>query len=179
MAPYGIVFKEDINLLNESVRVWQKKYGVLKISTLLKASAFFFTLFAVPGLIISIVTSQTDTLIFSFALFAAISVIYSWLVLKKRFIKQITNSNYQNCEKQIVLYGDCLEITTAYGKGRYYYDEIACIHENKGIITVIIDSAAFPYSVCPHGIIKGDYLKFAEILQQRASAKYEYRGGRM
>ena len=179
MTPYGIVFKEDINLLNESIRVWQKKYGVLKGMTVLKASMFIFAVFAVPSLVMSIVTSKTDTLILSFALFAVISVIYSWLVIKKRYIKQIALSNYQKTEKQIVLYGDYLEVTTPFAKGRYYYDEIALIHEEKGIITIIIDSAACPYSVCPHGIIKGNYLKFAEMLQQRAGEKYEYKGGRM
>ncbi len=178
MTPYGIVYKENIHALQESVTVWQKKIGVLKLGTVLKIDAvimsialiicFALILFKVDGLYVSMLAF--------IGLVAAVSV---YFMIKGSFIKETTRVNFQNTDKQIVLFEDKIEYVTAFSKGEYYYDELSFAHEKNGIITLLIDEASLPCSICAHEIKKGNYQTFSQILREKMGSKYTFEGGRM
>lgn len=178
MTPYGIVYRESPYSLQESVALWQKKFGVLKLGSVMKINgiiAGIMALICVALLIFKVNPSYIMTLI----TLTVILVIGNYFILKFSYIKEITRTNFQNTDKQIVLFEDRIEYTTPISKGEYYYDELTLAHEKNGIITLIIDTASFPCSICAHEVKKGDYRKFSQILRQKMGAKYEFEGGYM
>ncbi len=176
MTPYGIVYNESIHAFEQGVKVWQKKFGVLKSRTFLKISAALWALAIVATVVLY--AAEIDITYAMFYWFLTLCVnIFSYFTTKNSYVRQICRANYQPHEKQIVLFEDRLEITTGYGKGCYYYDEIILVHESKGIITIIIDEGAAPYCVFAHGIKKGDYRKFASILREKTAPVYVNKGG--
>ncbi len=176
MTPYGIVYNENIHAFEQSVRLWQKKFGVLKIRTFVKISAVLWALAIVVT--VALFVAKIDILYAVFYWIMTLCMnIFSYFTAKNGYVKQICKGNYQPYEKQIVLFEDRLEITTGYGKGTYYYDEIVLVHEKNGVITIIIDEGAAPYCVYAHGIKKGDYRTFSSILKEKTAPVYVFNGG--
>lgn len=178
MTPYGIVYKENLRALQESVTVWQKKFGVLKLGFILKIDAVI-TLIMVVAMVISYFIEPDIVLTSTLLVFTVIADIGSYFILKNSFIKETTRVNFQNTDKQIVLFEEKIEYTTPVSKGEYYYDELVFAYEKNGIITLLIDEASMPCSVCAHEMKKGDFSKFAHILREKMGAKYIFEGGRM
>lgn len=178
MTPYGIVYKENLYSLQESVTVWQKKFGVLKLGTVLKIDAvimsialvicFILLLFKVDGMYVAML-----------AFLGLLSAGTVYFLIKYSFMKETTRVNFQNTDKQIVLFEDRIEYVTPFSKGEYYYDELVFAEEKNGIITLLIDEASLPCSICAHEIKKGDYRIFSQILREKMGEKYIIEGGRM
>lgn len=176
MTPYGIVYKESIHAYEQSVRVWQKNFGVLKGRTILKLSAFLWILAIIVTVVLFLINTDVTYALFYCFLTAAVNVI-SYMLIKSNYIKQISTGNYQNYDKQIVLFEDRMEITTSFGKGCYYYDEILLVHEKNAVITIIIDEGAAPYCIFAHGIKKGEYGKFLNLLVEKTAPFGIFEGG--
>lgn len=178
MTPYGIVFKENIHTLQESVRVWQKKFGVLKVNTVLKIGAVIMSMALISALVFLVL--KMDGIYISLTAFVGLLVAFSvYFLIRNSFLREITRLNYQNTEKQIVLYDEKMIVTSPYSIGEYFYDEIPFVHEKNGIVTVVTDEASLPISVCVHEVEKGDYRVFARILKEKLGAKYHFEGGMM
>lgn len=179
MTPYGIVYNENPHALGESVKVWQKKFGVLSKNNILKMfMIMLFEIFACFALTVLIKADPffiVTTPIFGVGL----AVIAYFSIVKNSVIKQTVRANFRpdDARKQIVLFEDRLEYTSPFGKGSYYYDEILCAHEKNGVLTVIVDADALPLSVFRHGVEKGEYEKLTFILRGCLGGKYEYEGG--
>lgn len=178
MTPYGIVYKENIHALQESVTVWQKKIGVLKSATVLKVDAVIMSIaLVICAVLILLRADGVYVAMLAFlGIFAAAAV---YFVIKHSYMKETTRVNFQNTDKQIVLFEDRIEYVTPFSKGEYYYDELVFAHEKNGIITLLIDEASLPCSVCAHGVKKGDYRIFSQILREKLGEKYIVEGGRM
>jgi len=176
MTPYGIVYNENIHAFEESVKVWQKKFGVLNAKTFLKISAVLWALAVVVTVVLYLAEIDATYAVF-YAVLTLFVNIFSYFTAKNGYIKQICHGNFQPVQKQIVLFDDRMEITTGFTKGTYYYDEIVFVHEKNGIITIIIDKGAVPYCVCAHSIIKGDYRIFASVLKEKNAPVYKQEGG--
>lgn len=176
MTPYGIVYKENIYAFEESIRVWQKKFGVLKLSTFIKISAVLWALAAVITVALYLLGIDAIYAVIYIVL-TVITNIFVWIGIRNGYIKQISKANYQPTEKQIVLFDDRMEITTGYGKGTYFYDEILMVYERNSIITIILDSGATPYCVSMPDIKKGDYRIFTQLLKEKTAPVYVSKGG--
>ncbi len=177
MLPYGIVFKENIFSFTESVRIWQRKCGVLKTSALVR----IFSVLWIVMLIITAAVYFTENNFYyclSFLVMTAVLNVMVYISTRKNFIRQIANANFSPTEKQIVLFEDRFEVTTGFSKAVYYYDEILEIHETGGLLTIIIDSGVLPLSVNENEIEKGEYSTFCRFLKMNARSKVVTEGGK-
>lgn len=178
MTPYGIVYKENIHALQESVTVWQKKIGVLKLGTVLKIDAVIMSIALV--ICFALILFKVDGIYVAMLAFLGILAAATvYFLIKHSFMKETTRVNFQNTDKQIVLFEDRIEYVTPFSKGEYYYDELAFAYEKNGIITLLIDEASLPCSICAHEIKKGNYETFSKILREKMGSKYTFEGGIM
>ncbi len=179
MTPYGIVYKENPHAFGESVKVWQKKFGVLTKKNIFKMFMIMLTEIIITSAIMVLMKADPFFIAATPVFGAVMSVIAYFSIVKNSVIKQTVRANFRpdDARKQLVLFEDRLEYTTPFGKGSYYYDEILCAHEKNGVLTVIIDTNALPVSIFRHGIEKGEYEKLTFILRGCLGEKYEYEGG--
>ncbi|MBQ8504343.1 MAG: hypothetical protein IJ491_08740 [Clostridia bacterium] len=176
MTPYGIVYKENLYSLQESVTVWQKKIGVLKLGTVLKIDAVILSIDLVLCLLM-ILLKADGIYIAMLAVLGILCAAAVYIVTKNSFLKEITRVNFQNTDKQIVLFEDRIEYVTPFSKGEYFYDELVFAHEKNGIITLLIDEASLPCSICAHEVKKGNYETFSRILREKMGNRYIFEGG--
>ena len=179
MTPYGIVYRDNPYALQKSVEIWQKKYGVFNIPTFLKIGALS-TLMLIPVTILLAYMNKEDLGVF-FIMFAGMIIltfVLIYMVVNNTYVKQMSLTNAQKEDKQIVLYEDRLEYGTGYTKAIYYYRDIVYCCECADIITIITDTAAIPLSVQKASVKKGDYQEFSNVLRRCAGTKYEYMGGK-
>lgn len=178
MTPYGILYKENILSFEESIRIWQQKCGILKKSSLIKLFLLLFVEIAAAASVL--VLMKADLFFVTLILVTGIAVsVMNYFMVIKRVTKNTALMNFRPADslKQIVLFEERLEYTSSYGKARYFYDEIKCVHEKNGIITIILEKEVIPCSVPFMGIKKGDYRRFTEILKQKTASVYQFEGG--
>ena len=179
MTPYGIVYRDNPYALQKSVEIWQKKYGVFNIPTFLKIGALS-TLMLIPVTILLAYMNKEDLGVF-FIMFAGMIIltfVLIYMVVNNTYVKQMSLTNAQKEDKQIVLYEDRLEYGTGYTKAIYYYSDIVYCCECADTITIITDTAAIPLSVQKASVKKGDYQEFSNVLRRCAGTKFEYKGGK-
>ena len=187
MTPYGIVYRDNPYALQKSVEVWQKKFGVFNIKTCLKIGVPSALIILVISILLSLFeteTTSTDTkfyllgYIVNFAIMAALSIFTVYRVASSTYVKQMALSNIQKDDKQIVLYEDRFEYGTDYTRSTYYYSDIILCSEESDIITIIVDTAAMPFSIQRNTVSKGSYDEFSFMLRRVLGGKYQYMGGK-
>ncbi len=179
MVPYGIVYKENPHAFGESVKVWQKKFGVLTKKNIFKM-LMIMVFEIIIATAITLLTADDPFFAIITPVFGVIMAVSSYFfVVRNSVVKQTVRANFRpdDARKQIVLFEDRLEYTSPFGKGSYYYNEILCAHEKNGVLTVVVDAEALPLSVFRHGIEKGEYERLTFILRGCLGEKYEYEGG--
>ncbi len=179
MTPYGIVYKENPHAFGESVKVWQKKFGVLTKKNIFKMFMIMLLEIIITSAVL-LLTKADPFFIATTPLFGVLMAVSSYFfVVKNSVIKQTVRANFRpdDARKQLVLFEDRLEYTSPFGKGSYYYDEILCAHEKNGVLTILVDTDALPISVFRHGMENGEYERFTFILRGHLGGKYEYEGG--
>lgn len=179
MTPYGIVYRDNPYALQKSVEIWQKKFGVFNAPTFLKFGGISVILLFAVSIIMGIFDKENFISYAStFLLIAVLTFVLIYSVINNTYIKQMALTNTQKEEKQIVLYDDRLEFGTPYSKAVYYYSDIAYCCEQSETITLIIDTAAMPFSIHKSSILKGSYDEFSFRLRSFIGSKYEYMGGK-
>ena len=179
MTPYGIVFRDNPYALQKSVEIWQKKFGVLNITTFLKIGGISaLILFAVNFILGLFSESGIIAYLGSFVVMLIITIVFIYAVIKNTYIKQMALTNTQKEDKQIIIYEDRLEYGTGYTRATYFYSDIVYCCESDNVITIITDTAAMPFSIQKSSILKGNYQEFSSLLRKYAGSKYEYMGGK-
>lgn len=181
MTPYGIVYRENPHAFGESVKMWQKKFGVLTKNSIIKMFLIMLIEIVACSFLMLLIKADPFFIVTTPVFGAVMAVIAYFSIVKNSIVRQTVRANFRpdDVRKQVVLFEDRLEYTTSFGKGSYYYNEILFAHEKNGVLTVIIDTNALPVSIYRHGIEKGEYEKFTYILRGCLGGKYKYEGGNL
>ncbi len=166
MEPYGIVYKDNLFALEQSCKIWQKKFGVLRPSALLKVIAMIEIPVIIASPVLFIIDDNTVFGILS-ALFIMVFVAAASFITSKSYIKQMARQNISPYQKQAVIFDDRIEFTTPYSKSAYTFDEIVYCEEFEGVITIVFDSGAIPVSIYKSGVGKGSYDEFSFMLRDK------------
>lgn len=179
MTPYGIVYRDNPYALQKSVEIWQKKFGVFNIPTFLKIGGFSaIVLLAINLLLGYFSEGGILTYMSSFVIMLILTFVLIYMVVNNTYVKQMALANTQKEDKQIILYDDRLEFGTGYTRSTYYYSDIILCSEESDIITIIVDTAAMPFSIQRNTVLKGSYYEFSFILRRVLGGKYQYMGGK-
>ena len=179
MTPYGIVYRDNPYALQKSVEIWQKKFGVLNISTFLKIGSIPAVILLAVNLLLGLF-SEDGIIAYmgSFAVMTVLSFVLIYVVINNTYVKQMALTNTQKDDKQIILYEDRIEFGTGYTRATYYYSDIVLCREEADVITIITDTAAMPFSIQKSCVSKGSYDEFSFILRKNMGIKYQYMGGK-
>ena len=171
MAPYGIIYTDGAYSFEQSVSLWQKKFGVMKISQLIKITLTINVILAVIYALAAIVLKdKTYLLSYIMQFFATAAIVYS--VMKATNVKNMAMQCRQKGDIQIVFYHDRLIVTMPYSQSEYYYDELCCCFEKNGTLTVVVDESVAPLSISNICIKKGSYERVCDILRSRLGTAY-------
>ena len=180
MTPYGIVYRDNPYALQKSVEIWQKKFGVFNIPTFMKIGGLSAIVLLAVNLLLGFFSEDgIFTYISSFIIMTVLVFVLIYMVTNNTYVKQMSLANTQKEDKQIVLYDDRMEFGTGYTRATYYYSDIVLCREEAGIITIITDTAAMPFSVQKNCVSKGSYDEFSFILRRVMGGKYQYMGGKI
>lgn len=170
MTPYGIVYKDNIFALEHSCLVWQKKYGVLRASSLIKTVAVITLLiFLINGALYLFNMQEADFLIFTSVFMSVLFAFLVYFSFKTTYVKQLAKGSMSLYQKQAVLFEDRIEFTAPYARSVFYYSEILCYEEKAGILTIIPDKGMLPISIYSSCVGKGSYNEFIRIFKEKMS----------
>ena len=179
MTPYGIVYRENPHAFGESVKVWQKKFGVLTKNSIIKMFLIMLIEIVACSFLMLLIKADPFFIVTTPVFGAVMAVIAYFSIVKNSIVRQTVRANFRpdDVRKQVVLFEDRLEYTTSFGKGSYYYGEIPGAYEKNGVLTIMVDTNALPISIHKHSVEKGEYDKLTCILKASLGGKYEYEGG--
>ena len=171
MTPYGIIYRESPHSYEQSVSIWQRKFGVMKLSVLIKIAVVIniaiCALYFAAGYIL-----KDSTYYYIFPIHFIANFVSVYMVMKSTNIKNVASQCMQKTDVQLVFYEDKLIFTTPYSKSEYYYDELVYCHEKNGCITIIVDEGVAPISVQREFIKTGDYFYVTDILRSRLGSGF-------
>lgn len=171
MSPYGIIYTDGAYSFEQSVALWQKKFGVMKISQLVKTTLIINVILAfIYALAAVLLKDKTYLLSYIMQFFASAAIVYS--VMKATNVKGMATQCRQKSDIQIVFYDDRLVVTMPYSQSEYYYDELCCCYEKNGTLTVIVDESVAPLSISNICIKKGNYAAVCDILRNRLGMRF-------
>lgn len=182
MKPYGIVYRENPFAFQKSLEFWQKKYGILKITSLMRVNVVFIALIFAISLVLSLIFKNNEEFdwflaIFSPCILSVLTVVFSYSTAKSNFVKQPSNRIRGDKKKQIILYEDKIKFGSENSVAEYSYGDVIICYEEMGIITIVLDEGSLPFSISRNDIEKGDFEIFKGILQQKLSFKFKTKGG--
>lgn len=177
MIPYGIIIKQNRIIMQQSLVIWQKKFGLLKPSKFIATAVPLICLFTVMFSVVSYFTSTGLTP----AIFAGELILNTALICVFIFLSAVkTVREYAAAMKeekiQLVIKEDVLEITSEFSKIIVPYEDIAFCFEKDFVVTLMCDKNTFPVAISKMHFIKGDYDTFVSLLKSRLPGKYEKRG---
>lgn len=177
MIPYGIIIKQNRIVFQQSLTLWQRKFGLLNPSK--------FLLSAIPLISAFVVIYGLATVFFEkdFSVVDLISgmVMNSGLLAFLMYLTAARNvRDYASTAReeniQLVLTEDALEITTEFSKELVPYSDIALCYEKNFLLTVITDKNAFPLSVSKMHFVNGSYDIFVSLLKSKVQNRYVKKG---
>ena len=130
MLPYGIIIKQNRIVMQHSLVIWQKKFGLLSPSKFIGTSLPLICLFTVLFSVVSYFTSTGLTP----AIFAGELLLNTALICVFMFLSAVkTVREYATAMKeekiQLVIKEDALEITTEFSRIIVPYEDIAFCYE--------------------------------------------------
>lgn len=171
MTPYGIIYRESPYSYEQSVSIWQKKFGVMKISLLIKMALAINivvgALYFAAGYIL-----KDSVYFYIFPIHFIANFISVYMVMRTTNIKNVASQCVQKTDVQLVLYEDKFVFTTPYSKSEYYYDELVYCEEKHGCITIIVDEGVAPISLQREFIKTGEYSRVREILSEKLGSSF-------
>ncbi len=173
MTPYGIVYKDNLYALEQSCLVWQKKYGVLRASALIKPIAIETILvFLINGALFLFNKDDAGFLIYTSVVMAVCFAFLTYFTFKTTYVRQLAKVNMTLYQKQAVIFEDRIEFKSPYSRSVFYYDEILYCEEKAGVLTIIIDKSMLPISIYSSCVGKGNYDEFTRLLKEKMGAAY-------
>lgn len=177
MIPYGIIIKQNRIIMQHSLVIWQKKFGLLKPSKFIGTAVPLICLFTVMFSAVSYFTSTGITpAIFVGELLMNVALIGSLMFLNGIKTVREYAAAMKEEKLQLVLKEDVLEITTEYSKEIVPYEDIALCFEKDFVVTLMCDEKSFPVAISKMHFEKGDYNIFVSLLKSKLPGKYEKRG---
>lgn len=176
MFPYGIVVKQNRSVFQQSLILWQKKYGILKMSKFIVSAILPVLLFFVSYVAVSIFVDKEEML----STLLVTSVFYCFFIglflylTAMRAVRDFARTNDKKL--QIVLKDETLEVTTEFTKEVFPYSEIELCYEKNFLLTIICDSKSLPVAVSKVQVEKGNYDMFVSLLKSKVPGRYEKRG---
>lgn len=166
MTPYGIIYRENPYSYEQSVSIWQKKFGVMKLSLLIKIAlainVAMGVLYFAAGYIL-----KDSTYFYIFPVHFIANFVSVYMIMRSTNIKSVASQCMQKTDVQLVFYGEKLVFTTPYSRSEYYYDELVYCKEKNGCITIVVDEGVAPISLQKEFIKTGDYFRVKEILIEK------------
>ena len=177
MIPYGILIKQNRIIMQHSLVIWQKKFGLLKPSKFIATAVPLICLFTVMFSAVSYFTSTGITpAIFASELFINVALITSFMFLNAVKTVREYGATIKEEKLQLVLKEDVLEITTEFSKEIVPYEDIALCFEKDFVVTLMCDENSFPVAISKMHFEKGSYDIFVSLLKSKLPGKYEKRG---
>jgi len=177
MIPYGIIIKQNRIVMQQSLLLWQKRFGLLSPSKFVASSIPLLSAFAV---VYSIATVVFESSFSPIALFTGIlmNMVLLAFLMYLTAVKTVKDYAATTREEniQLVLNEDTLEITTEFSKEVVPYNEIDLCFEKNFLLTVITDKNAFPLSISKMHFVNGEYDMFVSLLKSKVPGRYEKRG---
>lgn len=171
MTPYGIIYTDGAYTFEQSVAIWQKKFGVMKISQLVKTTLIINIILAFIYAVSAVILKDKSYLLYYIMqFFASAAIVYS--VMRVTNVKNMAAQCRQKSDIQIVFYDEKLVVTMPYSKSEYYYDELCCCIEKNGVLTVVVDESVAPLSISNISIKKGNYAAVRDILCNRLTTRF-------
>lgn len=178
MTPYGIVYKDNLYALEQSCLIWQKKYGVLRASAIIKPIAIeILFVFLINGVLFLINKDDMGFLVYTSVVMAVCFAFLTYFTFKTTYVRQLAKANIDLYQKQAVLFEDRIEFKSSYSHAVFYYDEIICWKEEAGILTIIIDKSTIPISVYSSCVGKGNYEKFVSLFKDKVNSSLSGKEG--
>lgn len=177
MIPYGIVIKQNRLVLQQSLIVWQKKFGLLNLSKFIGSAIPLLSVFAVILCVVTVIFQESFNIItlISGILLNVFFIGFLMYLTAFKTVKEYAATS--KSEKiQLVLNEETLEITTEFSKEVVPYNEIDFCYEKDFLLTIITDKNNFPLSVSKVHVDKGDYDMFVSLLKRKIPGKYVKKG---
>lgn len=177
MLPYGIVFKQNRQTMQQALTVWQKKFGLLKADNIIKKSILPIVFFSVFYVSISVLVEKEYNVFYMlYGLFLNCGLIITYIYLTAVKTVREYAQTVKESKVQIVLKEDFMEITTKFSKEIIPYNEIELCFEKDFFLTVIYDRYSFPIPISKVFIEKGNYDIFISLLKSRVGNRYVKKG---
>lgn len=177
MLPYGIIIKQNRAAMQQSVSLWQKKFGILNFGRFLKISFPSILIFSAISIALQLLTQKEEnplTTVIMLIIICSFTVAYMY-ISAMRTVKQYSE-NVKEKRVQLVLKEETLEITTEFSKEIIPYSEIDYCYEKDFLVTLMYDKKNFPISLSKVNFEKGNYDVFVSILKSKIPDRYEKRG---
>ena len=177
MIPYGIVIRQNKIVMQQSLILWQKKYGLLRPGKFIASAIPFISAFIVilSAAVMLFQKSVSPVTAIGGVIFnTGIIALMMYFTAMKTVREYAATTREENI--QLVLTEDALEITTEFSKEIIPYGEIELCYEKNFLLTIITDKNAFPISVSKMHFLKGNYDTFVSLLKAMLPDRYEKRG---
>lgn len=177
MIPYGIIIKQNKLVMQQSLVLWQKKFGLLSPGKFVSSAIPLLSIFAIIYCASTVIFEKDFspvTLFIGIVMNMGFIAVMMYLTAFKTVKEYAASFREENI--QLVLTEDTLEITTEFSKEVIPYNEIDLCFEKNFLLTVITDKHSFPLSISKMHFIKGDYDTFVSLLKSKVSGRYEKRG---
>ena len=171
MTPYGIIYRENPYSYEQSVGIWQRKFGVMKLSLLIKTALAINIVVAVLYFAAGYILKDSSYF-YIFPIHFIANFISVYMVMRTTNIKNVASQCMQKTDVQLVFYDEKITFTTPYSRSEYYYGELVYCKEKNGCITIIVDEGVAPISLQKEFIKKGDYLLVRKILSEKLGSSF-------
>lgn len=177
MIPYGIVIKQNRVVLQQSLMLWQRKFGILQGGKFVLSSIPLLSAFAAVYCAVTVAFEKdfSAASLFGGILMNMLLLAFLMYLTAVRTVKEYAATAKEE-NIQLVLNEDSLEITTAFTKEVVPYSEIDLCFEKNFLLTVITDKNALPLCISKMHLVKGNYDTFTSILKSKVNERYEKRG---
>lgn len=177
MLPYGIIIKQNRLILQQSLTLWQRKFGLLRPGKFIASSLPLVCVFTV-FYSLAIVISEKEFSLMSLITGVVMNVVFVAFLMYLSAVKTVREYAAATKEEniQLVLKEDELEITTEFSRETVPYSEIDLCYEKDFIVTLITDKNSFPLSISKMHFVKGNYDVFVSLLKSRLPDRYEKKG---
>ena len=177
MTPYAIIIKQNRAVLQQSLMLWQRRYGILSGKKFLFSSIPLISVFSVIYAAVTVIFESGFSLISLFSGIVMNMLILAFLMYLTA-LKTVKDYALTAREEnvQLLINEDTLEITTAFSKEVVPFGEIELCFEKNFLLTVITDKNAFPLGISKMHFVKGDYDTFTSLLKSKVPYVYEKRG---
>lgn len=180
MTSYSVVFRKNEIINQKAIRLWQEKYGMLKLNYRFIIT-FIFCLIAAILTFITMSFEEGFTPLGSVIFICLQTLVFTHMinkVIKDKIVPEMgknTDFRIKACsdETEITLREEDFEIKTQYKKTNYFYSEVLSCHDREDFCMIVVDEYAYPLVISYNSLVEGDKEAFSAILKEKLQEKYE------